>query len=325
MITQYLKDSAENMWQAFNGLSSYISHPGVKGESRENIVIEFLEKFLPKKYSITSGIIISAEGGQSKQQDIIIYDALTSPVICTDQYSLIPVESVYATIEVKSKFTKDELSKSVNNIRSVKELKHNSVRETSLHRRMSTPAGFVFAYTAESDIDNYIKQLDNLNSDICVSNRLNALTILDRGSIFNVNKQNILEIISFPSEETSLGYNGAIGEKGDNLMFFYLLLITTLNSIEINPPNMTIYAAKSKIHSYRPGVTIPSELLRHDMNIQLPDIGNVPLGEIPKLSKYTKEFFSIIQNSDETRKAILNEYPHALTPSFAYSAPPVAA
>jgi len=48
--------------------SSRINHALLKGQHREKIVIkQYLEKYLPLKYGISSGIVIDSHGHQSKQ------------------------------------------------------------------------------------------------------------------------------------------------------------------------------------------------------------------------------------------------------------------
>jgi len=48
--------------------SSRINHVLLKGQHREKTVIkQYLEKYLPLKYGISSGIVIDSHGHQSKQ------------------------------------------------------------------------------------------------------------------------------------------------------------------------------------------------------------------------------------------------------------------
>ena len=86
---------------------------------------KWLATFLPKRYGVTSGYVVSPGLGSATKTphyDVIIYDQLESPVLwvedspdCSDQGKsrAIPVEHVYAVLEVKSHFsvktTKDSL------------------------------------------------------------------------------------------------------------------------------------------------------------------------------------------------------------------------
>ena len=90
---------------------------------------EWLSEFLPKKYGVSSGYIISqnpafANEEQSKfpHYDVIIYDRLNSPILWIEDNSdnskqghcrAFPVEYVYGVIEVKSTLNTSTSKKSV--------------------------------------------------------------------------------------------------------------------------------------------------------------------------------------------------------------------
>ena len=114
---------AQRLQNEFENTSSELHHPGVKGSIREDILKEVLRDIIPSRYEFGSGIVVDALDSQSKQQDFILYDAFTSPSFLKRQTEvIIPVESVYATIEVKSTLDKRTLEQSVQNVRSVKSL-----------------------------------------------------------------------------------------------------------------------------------------------------------------------------------------------------------
>ena len=89
---------------------------GVVGEA---IVREFLQEFLPKKFGVTKGYIITHNlqyEGPIEEWDIIIYDKLESPVLFVrdapestkpGQRLAIPVEHVRGVVEVKATFRPD--------------------------------------------------------------------------------------------------------------------------------------------------------------------------------------------------------------------------
>lgn len=95
---------------------------------------KWLINFLPKKYGVTSGYIIS-QGLPNAEQvvhyDIIIYDQLESPVLWIDESSdtssqgrslAIPVEYVRGVIEVKSAFKKKNVEAAVAQLAKLKPL-----------------------------------------------------------------------------------------------------------------------------------------------------------------------------------------------------------
>ncbi len=96
------------------------------GNSAEAFLRKYLSEFLPKKYGVCSGYIVSQKlPSETKlpQFDIIIYNQLESPILWTEKNSMqfsseksraVPAEYVQGVIEVKSSFksktTKEGLS-----------------------------------------------------------------------------------------------------------------------------------------------------------------------------------------------------------------------
>jgi hypothetical protein len=101
-----------------------IPHSGELGTGREEIIREFLRKYLPKKFGVSTGFVFDAKGNISKQVDIIIYDNTNNPVFeVAGGKQFFPCESVVCVGEIKSSLTsKQEIHKAFENIRSVRVL-----------------------------------------------------------------------------------------------------------------------------------------------------------------------------------------------------------
>lgn len=114
-------------------------HMGERGRIAEEIIKSILTRILPKRFSIGTGVVISASGDCSPQIDIVIYDNFhNAPLLSEFGACLFPVEIVHATIEVKSVLTKKELEKSLAAIR--------ELRSLGKHRHYVVPA-----YTKQGD------------------------------------------------------------------------------------------------------------------------------------------------------------------------------
>lgn len=102
-------------------LSILLDHPVTKGEHCESAWIDFFRSFLPSKYAIDKGFVFDARGRVSDQIDIIIYDALYSPLIFgTDSgEKFVTAESVYAVFDSKPTIDKTTLGYTHKKIRSV--------------------------------------------------------------------------------------------------------------------------------------------------------------------------------------------------------------
>jgi hypothetical protein len=77
------------------------AHPGTKGDASENVWLELLNTYLPKRQAATAHVVDS-KGVFSDQIDVVVFDRQYSPFIFHFQgQTIIPAESVYAVFEAK--------------------------------------------------------------------------------------------------------------------------------------------------------------------------------------------------------------------------------
>lgn len=93
---------------------------------------KWLTEFLPKRYGVTSGYIISpglTETDQTYHYDVIIYDQLESPILWRSnnpddssqgESLAIPAEYVFAVFEVKSRYNYASMKKAIDHILKLK-------------------------------------------------------------------------------------------------------------------------------------------------------------------------------------------------------------
>ena len=147
-----------------------IQHNTTKGTLRENALIEFFKSIVPQKLSITSGIICDSLDGVSNQTDFIVYNKDVLPsLFLSNEISLIPVDSVYLTAEVKSTLRRKDLEQ----IRKAR-LNFNTLRLSSLTQKdnVKIPT-VVLAYStdvAESTLIDWMDKNQDIAS-ICVIDR----------------------------------------------------------------------------------------------------------------------------------------------------------
>lgn len=93
-----------------NGAEAF-EHATTKGSLRERYLIDFFRELIPQSLSITSGVICDASGKCSQQMDFIIKDDNMLPSLnMMETVSLVPVESVHLTAEIKSTLRKVDLN-----------------------------------------------------------------------------------------------------------------------------------------------------------------------------------------------------------------------
>jgi hypothetical protein len=123
----------KQMVAQLNTNREFILHPGSKGDSLENVWIDWLKKYLPNRYCVDKAIIIDSNGDLSHQIDLVIYDQQYTPFVFTQNgIHYIPAEGVYAIFEVKPDFQGNVGSKNFfeytgEKIESVRKLKRTSV------------------------------------------------------------------------------------------------------------------------------------------------------------------------------------------------------
>src|SRR5262249_30239365 len=100
-----------------------LPHAGMVGAENELALAELLRQFLPPRFGIEiSGIVVDRFGAESRQVDIVIYDAVSYPRYLRKVF---PVEVVHAVIEVKTSLTSTEAKACRENLESVYRLEHH--------------------------------------------------------------------------------------------------------------------------------------------------------------------------------------------------------
>jgi hypothetical protein len=99
--------------------------PGLKGSAKEHPARVSLSKLIQHGLSVGSGIVVDSYGGQSKQQDIVIYENISPVFSHSDdpQSTYFPVEGVVACGEIKSTLDAAEIRDSFAKCMSVKKLR----------------------------------------------------------------------------------------------------------------------------------------------------------------------------------------------------------
>ena len=144
------------------------------GNVAEDIFRRYLARFLPKKYGVAKGHILTRDltyEGPMEEWDIIIYDVMECPVLFVRDESSstprlgIPVQFVNAIVEVKAALTQASAHKVAEKLLKLERFKRPS-ESNSKERGDYLPWGFfsmaVFFETATASKNDYRKCLDKL-------------------------------------------------------------------------------------------------------------------------------------------------------------------
>ena len=282
MLRDILMSVSKKMQIDFEGITSKIQHNGEKGAARENMLEEYLKSYIPEKYCFSKGTIVDCKDVQSRQVDIIIHDKFLTPyLVDMDNTKIVPIESVYGVVEVKSTLTKEELRKCVKNIESVRKLEKRTISGVSF-----PTAGLVFAYDSDASLEAVYKNLNEISADVEVDKRISCVCVLNKGIILPVEKDGMTNVSLLPNDNTIYGiFNNA----NDALLLFYLIITQILNSITIFPPDMVAYAQSTDILDT--SFLVPADYLPDDGTINIMD-KKVSISEIKNLKNYGTKFLS---------------------------------
>lgn len=236
-IESVFRYSAEKMKLEWKSIRASLEQSGNKGTSLEKIVIEFLRQYLPKNLGITSGEITDSDGNSTKQMDVIIYDEIKSPLLYdVGDIRVIPIECVYAVIEVKSNIaSQNDVDDLFEKMASVKKLQKTSfypkkggiIHSVSIYGKdwVIWPVHF-FAFAINSmNIDTLADKIDQKHKQekAGVDKRIDAVCVLEKGIVINKLESGTYSALPEPNSEI-------VFHASENpLMFFYVLISRYLN------------------------------------------------------------------------------------------------
>jgi len=188
-VNDLITAAGEKLRNDFNFLVKSNPHYGERATETENILIQFLNNHLPKRYAASTGFIIDNENNLSKQLDVIVYDAINSPVFRKDEKVMIlPSDNAAIAIEVKSNLTKLELKDAVEKIKIVKKLKKTPISKvdqqiTFLEIAITKTMGVVFAYKSAISLEAISTNLAEFNTGLAFSEWIDLIVVLDQGIV----------------------------------------------------------------------------------------------------------------------------------------------
>lgn len=110
-----------------------LAHPTDKGDASEQVWIDILNEYLPRRYIATKGHVVDSTGAFSDQIDVIIHDRQYSPLVFRLKESVVvPAESVYAVFEAKQTVDADKIDYAMRKAAAVRRLHRTTVPITTV-------------------------------------------------------------------------------------------------------------------------------------------------------------------------------------------------
>jgi hypothetical protein len=148
---EYLADVARELRAKSAAIRrDFASHRLSSGENREDLVKRFLIEHLPKRFGVSTGLVISHDGLFSNQADLVVVDDQNNaPLYGATPNKLWPVEAVYALIEVKTHLSPSDLCDAIAKGRRFKTLKRRFC-EAGAFQRITDSLFVIWAFESPS-------------------------------------------------------------------------------------------------------------------------------------------------------------------------------
>ena len=188
-IQELISQAGKHLRSEFELIKASNPHFAERGAEAEIILKDFLNSHLPKRFAADTGIVIDEDNNISSQTDVIIYDALNSPIYRKGERILIlPNDNVASVIEVKSMLSKAEIEDASKKIASVKKLKKTPVTSADQPVTFSSlittkTLGVVFAYDSVTSLVTLAENLREINQSMPSDHWVDIVVVLDKGVI----------------------------------------------------------------------------------------------------------------------------------------------
>lgn len=103
-------------------------HPVSAGDASEEVWLELLTKYLPKRYMVAKAFVVDSKGIFSQQIDVLVFDRQYTPFIFEfNGEKIVPAEGVYAAFEAKQSINARQVGYAQEKIGSVRKLHRTSL------------------------------------------------------------------------------------------------------------------------------------------------------------------------------------------------------
>lgn len=127
-LSQLLEGLHKDIENRLENCRKCFGHPGTKGDASEQVWLELLQTYLPKRYAAEKAHVVDSNGEFSDQIDIVIFDRQYSPFIFNySEQKIVPAEGVYAIFEAKQTINAGQVNYAKEKISSVRKLHRTSL------------------------------------------------------------------------------------------------------------------------------------------------------------------------------------------------------
>lgn len=238
-------------------------HPRDIGLAREQIVRKFLVDtgLLPARYAASdrSVRVASTTGHVSGELDILFYDPLDSVSLMRREnaFEVLPVESTYGTIQVKSKATRQDIRDGLENIATYKRLRRISTEGwTAFSGRPKSRQGFGILFAFDTDLDwiDLVNEVEAFAKSNPQHLWCNAVCVLTKGFVLHGDDHRSAFLNDDIGAITELQMHGRPDRTGLCFYDLYSVLLGLLKNTDVQPPPVESYFQLPFVageHSYK--------------------------------------------------------------------------
>ena len=241
-------DAREAALIAISRVPANSGHSLHKGTPREAFIREFLQSHLPESVAIGTGEIIDANsmpGEQRNQFDIVIYKKSYPKLDFGGGVSGFLIESVIATVEVKSTLTKADMEQAIRASVNAKKLMPNVT--SSFHAGYVPPKvlSFVVAYDGPAQMETAYNWIPQIHAELGIqvpdlpldpdqrvataSASVDGVFVLNKGFVYFDNVPAGFANDALRAENPTIKWVMADSGSGNLLMLFLFLQSATAN------------------------------------------------------------------------------------------------
>lgn len=122
-LPELLAGLHDEIEQQLERVRKIFAHPGTKGDASEEVWLEMLPTYLPKRYQAAKAHVVDSNGIFSDQIDVVVFDRQYSPFIFSYKgQTIVPAESVYAVFEAKQSMNSGQIAYAQDKVASVRRL-----------------------------------------------------------------------------------------------------------------------------------------------------------------------------------------------------------
>jgi hypothetical protein len=241
-------DAQENALIAISKVPSNSGHSLHKGTPREAFIKEFLESHLPEHIAIGTGEIIDSNSKpnvQRNQYDIVLYKKNYPKLSFGGGISGFLIESVIATIEVKSTITEKDMEQSIKAAKNAKLLTPSTTSSFSAGYIPPKVLNYVIAYAGPANMKTAYGWIPKIHNTLGItisdlpqdenkrfntpSPSIDGVFILNKGFIYFDNIPFGFANSAGRAAQPNMKWLFSDTPDGNLLMFFMLLQMATQN------------------------------------------------------------------------------------------------